>query len=298
MSLEGTLETVALPDVLGLLSVTAKTGELRVASAGLVGSIWLEGGRVSGYDVAGQNGPVDALFALLRLSEGTFKFHTGTEVRNPLPANDVAPLLSEAEAQLAEWPSISAAVPSLSAEVKLVPSLEAPVMVQPEQWLLLSAIGSGSTVAEVLAGRGLSEFEGCKALAELARFGLVEVAGGGAAAAAGTSGRAAPAPGLGREVPFGPGPEAWQQPGVPTSIVAGPDGNGRGGLLVKPVKLREDDEVVPPEAAGVAAKAPDLSEARAEANPEAEAEPKASGEEAKPPVNRGLLLKFLGSARN
>ena len=46
MSLEGTLETIALPDVLALLSVTAKTGELRVESDEAAGSVWLDAGRV------------------------------------------------------------------------------------------------------------------------------------------------------------------------------------------------------------------------------------------------------------
>ena len=44
MSLEGTLETIALPDVLALLSVTAKTGELRIESGGGVGSVWFDAG--------------------------------------------------------------------------------------------------------------------------------------------------------------------------------------------------------------------------------------------------------------
>ena len=70
MSLEGTLETIALPDVLALLSVTTKTGELRVESSGDGGSVWLDAGRVAGYDVGSQKSPVDALFALLRLTEG------------------------------------------------------------------------------------------------------------------------------------------------------------------------------------------------------------------------------------
>ena len=46
MSLEGTLETIALPDVLALLSVTTKTGELRVESGEGGGSVWLDTGRV------------------------------------------------------------------------------------------------------------------------------------------------------------------------------------------------------------------------------------------------------------
>jgi hypothetical protein len=304
VSLEGTLETVSLPDVLALLSLTAKTGELRVESAGSGGSLWFEAGKLSGFDVSGQKSPVDALFALLRFSEGSFKFRTGTEVKNLVPPEDIAPLMAEAEARLAEWPSITQKVPSLSAELRLAPSIEAPVTLQPGQWQLLSAVGSGSVVAQVLAERGLSEFDGCKVLAELAGLGLVRVVGAAAGWPAEAPGGAAGAGGLPAawERPSGvSGPGPGHQPGAPApvSLAAGPDGNGRGGLLVKPVKLREDDEVVPPEAAGVAAnKAPDLPEAGEEGPPGPEAKSRDRGEEAKQPVNRGLLLKFLGSARN
>ncbi|HXW79739.1 MAG TPA: DUF4388 domain-containing protein, partial [Acidimicrobiales bacterium] len=96
MSLEGTLETIALPDVLALLSVTTKTGELRIESSGGGGSVWLDDGRVAGYDVGSQKSPVDALFALLRLTEGSFRFRTGTQPLNTLEPEEVAPILEQA----------------------------------------------------------------------------------------------------------------------------------------------------------------------------------------------------------
>ena len=113
MSLEGTLETIALPDVLALLSVTAKSGELRVESGGGVGSVWLDAGRVAGFDVGSQHSAVDALFALLRLKDGNLSSTRGTEPLNPVEPQEVAPLMEEAEERLVQWPGISAVVPSL-----------------------------------------------------------------------------------------------------------------------------------------------------------------------------------------
>lgn len=234
MSLEGSLETIALPDVLALLSVTSKTGELRVESSQVTGSVWMDAGRIAGFDVPGAHSALDALFSLLRLSEGNFYFRAeGSGPAVPQPPQEVAPLLEEAEARLAEWPSIVAVVPSLSSQLELSPSLAGPVTLQPSQWRLVASVGGGKAVGEAIADAGLGEFEGCKALAELVELGLVRVA----------RGEEAPEP-FGEEpdlADFAPASELSQAWGEP---------------VLQP----------------------------------AEPEPE--------PVNRGLLLKFLGSARN
>ena len=176
MSLEGTLETIALPDVLALLSVTAKTGELRIEANGGTGSVWFDAGGIAGFDVGNHRTAVDALFALLRLKEGSFKFHTGTRPINAIPPQDVNPLLEEAEDRLSQWPGIAAAVPSLNCEVGLQESVDGTVMLRPDQWQLVATIAGGHTVAAVLEARGLAEFDGCRALKELVDLRLVKVA--------------------------------------------------------------------------------------------------------------------------
>ncbi len=176
MSLEGTLETIALPDVLALLSVTAKTGELRIEAIGGMGSVWFDAGGIAGFDVGNQRTAVDALFALLRLKEGSFKFHTGTRPINAMPPQDVSPLLEEAEDRLSQWPGIAAAVPALACELFLQSSVDGTVMLRPDQWQLVAAIGGGHSVAAVLDARGLAEFDGCRALKELVDLRLVRVA--------------------------------------------------------------------------------------------------------------------------
>lgn len=275
MSLEGTLETIALPDVLALLSVTAKTGELRIESGGGVGSVWFDAGRVAGFDVGSTKTPVDALFALLRLREGKFKFHTGTEVVNEMPSQDVAPVLEEAENRLAQWPAISAVVPSVYGAVALCPTVEGTVMLRPDQWQLVATVAGGGSIAEVLALRGLGEFDGCKAVKDLVDLRLVEVKAG--SAPAGTSGlkpappgRADPAP---KTTGAAPGPAADRSAQADSKDRA--DGAVEG-AAVADLSQVWNDETGEVEAAG------------------SEEVTNAAGN----PVNRGLLLKFLGSARN
>jgi len=298
VSLEGTLETIALPDVLALLSVTAKTGELRIEANGGTGSVWFDAGGVAGFDVGSHRTAVDALFALLRLKEGSFKFHTGTRPVNAIPPQDVNPLLEEAEDRLSQWPGIAAAVPSLDCELTLQQSVDGTVMLRPDQWQLVAAIAGGHTVAEVLDTRGLAEFDGCRALKELVDLRLVKVVAPVADVVAEPVPEAVPdedqdeVTELGLEpiaavASFTPGeglppegsddaagePEDWPVPDVSDvadlseiwddeagDVIRGSaDGQNGGG----PGSAEPDAEVVVPD-----------------------------------PVNRGLLLKFLGSARN
>jgi Domain of unknown function (DUF4388) len=277
VSLEGTLETISLPDVLALLSVTAKTGELRVESAGSIGSVWLDAGRVAGFDVSGQHSAVDALFSLLRLKDGNFRFHSGTEPHNPVEPQEVAPLMEEAEERLGQWPRISAVVPSLASRLSLEVLVNAAVSLSPEQWALVASIGGGRTVAEVLGGRGLGEFDGCKAVKELVELGLVQV-------------------------------DLIELPVVPETLPPPPP------RVEDLAPLAADDAPPVPD---FREPAPELHDEQLVSNGWGEAEltglsevwndetgqvESAPDEEDQPetgqPVNRGLLLKFLGSARS
>jgi len=304
VSLEGTLETIALPDVLALLSVTAKTGELRIEANGGMGSVWFDAGGIAGFDVGNHRTAVDALFALLRLKEGSFKFHTGTRPINAIPPQDVNPLLEEAEDRLSQWPGIAAAVPSIDCEVSLQESVDGTVMLRPDQWQLVASIAGGHTVAAVLEARGLAEFDGCRALKELVDLRLVKVAA--------PPEEAVPVPEhVADEVPdevpdalLGALPDALH--GVlPEPAYEGATSEARTSDL-------EDEDTVPGDWAGP--EGPDVAdlseiwddEAGDVIRTAADAEDGAGDAGAEPepevvvadPVNRGLLLKFLGSARN
>lgn len=183
MSLEGSLETIALPEVLQLLSETSKSGELLVRGDRGEGKLWFETGRLSGFEVARCSNPADALFELLRQASGRFSFDAGTERPESASAvgedggEEVSPILEVAQAHLEEWAGIVAVVPSLDHAVSLAsdaPSDE--VTLSAAQWSLVVTIGEGRTVATVLDLAGLSEFEGCRSLKTLVEAGLASVA--------------------------------------------------------------------------------------------------------------------------
>ena len=319
MSLEGTLETIALPDVLALLSVTAKTGELRIESRGGVGSVWFDAGRLAGFDVGTHTTAVDSLFGLLRLDEGHFKFYTGTSPLHAVEPQEVAPALEEAEGRLVQWAGIAAAVPSLYSQLSLQGSAEGPVTLSADQWQLVATIGGGRSVADVLATRGFGEFDGCKAVKELVDLRLVHV----------DSSDVPPAPQL--LTPMAErAPEQISEPGSEHSFefsdhIAdhGSDHSSNGvdhssnGSDHTSDNGSDHASDHSPELSGAPAETGELAAAGQEA-PQAdevadlsevwtdddvevapEEEPvQAIAAPTPEPVNRGLLLKFLGSARN
>src|SRR5439155_2335844 len=121
VSLHGTLETFALPDVLTLLTATKKSGELRVVGGRIDGRVWFDAGEVVGADVAGGTSAVDAIFELLRLPSGTFSFDADRTAPSPGAPAATDILLADAQARLSEWREIETVIPSLDHLVRLVP---------------------------------------------------------------------------------------------------------------------------------------------------------------------------------
>jgi hypothetical protein len=179
VALQGTLDTFALPDVLRLLASTRKTGRLRVSGNRGTGSVWVDAGGVVAAEAAGlQEAPaaVDVFFELLRYSDGSFTFESGTTPPNPTSPSDVEPLLIEAEHLLIEWREIEAVVPSMEARVTLAPELpRQDVVIERDRWRTIVTIGSGTTVAVLGRTLKLSEVAVCRLVKDLIEMGLGEI---------------------------------------------------------------------------------------------------------------------------
>jgi hypothetical protein len=184
VSLQGSLDTFALADVLVLLASTKKTGELHVAgnrgsggprNGDVQGLLWVEDGMLVGQDVARATDTATAVFELLRLQEGSFSFATGAPASSQTP-EDIEVVLGEAQSYLAEWQEIEKVVPSLASWLRLAP--EAPaghVSMRAEQWSVIVAIAGGCDVASLIDSMGHGELAGCRSIKELNEAGLVEL---------------------------------------------------------------------------------------------------------------------------
>lgn len=176
MSLQGTLETIPLPDVLALLAATKKSGELRVTSERGDGRVWLDAGQVVGADVPRAVTAVDAVFELLRLSTGSFSFGDGTPPTGPGAPLAVAALLTEAQERLRAWQAIEAVVPSMACTLRLTPELgPESVTMSRQQWKELVAVATAGDVNGAMKHLGVAEFDACRTVKALVDAGLVQV---------------------------------------------------------------------------------------------------------------------------
>jgi Domain of unknown function (DUF4388) len=176
VSLQGSFETIALADVMALLASSNKSGELRVVGNHVEGRLWLRDGQLVGSKVGKAHGHLDALFELLRLTEGNFVFKDGVDAPGPEEATPVGPVVRQAEERLKEWRDIEVVVPSLEHRVRLIPDLPvAEVTLSAEEWRLVIATALAGTVHGVLEELGLGLFDGCRGLRRLVEAGLVIV---------------------------------------------------------------------------------------------------------------------------
>ena len=207
MSLQGSLDTFALPDVLVLLASTKKSGELHVAgtrNAGtrgggtlrandLQGLLWVDAGQLVGFEVARATEAAEAVFELLRLDAGSFSFMGGTAAPSAGPPVEIEPVLAEAQSRLAEWREIEQVVPSLTCWLDLAPEPPAAhVSMRAEQWRLIVAVGGGCNVDAIVEHVGGSELAGCRSVKELIEAGLVRLAESAPAGASGSSASTGP----------------------------------------------------------------------------------------------------------
>jgi hypothetical protein len=306
MALQGTLDTFELPDVLRLLASTGKTGRLGLDSDRGVGDVWLAEGKVVGVDAPGAPDDLgDALFDLLRSREGSFAFEPGAEPASWRAPVAVEPLLEQAEARLAEWRAIEAVVPSLAAWVTLVPALPAAeVTVDADTWGLIAAVGGGVTVGELRDLLELSEIEACRLVRDVAELGLVEVGDPPAHIARGPA--ATPEPASVEPAPAEPAlpvgePVAvaadddpvpvWDDPIEVPEVVEAVE-------VAEVVDDVERDDALARQLAMLSPRAAEAVAAAAAAAPDDDDAPVDDVPHDDEPVNRSLLLKFLGSVKS
>lgn len=123
---------------------------------------------------------VDAVFRLLRLSDGDFSFDAGVSVSLPAPRFAPDQLLAAGYERLEEWERVAARLPDPTAALRFAPEPpgDGPVTLAPEQWSVATLIDGQRSLVDVveLAGRG--EFATCSILATLLGSGIIEVAAG------------------------------------------------------------------------------------------------------------------------
>src|SRR5579884_3315011 len=134
--LQGSLDTFELAEVLDMLARKRQTGRLRLHSGPAVVDLYLDQGAVAHAETAEQGsaprvattlaGVEEACFQILRWDHGAFEFQ-----ERPLPSNarrldaPVETVLAGSRRRLGAWERVESVIPSMSAQPRLRPDIEA-----------------------------------------------------------------------------------------------------------------------------------------------------------------------------
>lgn len=171
---QGSLEEVKLPDVIQLMSVSAKTGCFRLARGADEGLIFMSEGRI----VHAECGPVsgeDAIYSLAIWDKGQFQFHQDQTCETETITKPNTKILMEVARKLDEWRVLSKRIPSLD----LIPELDSlghkKVSFNTQEWHVLSKINGVNSINNIAAMTNMVAIEVAKLIYGLVASGSVHL---------------------------------------------------------------------------------------------------------------------------
>jgi Domain of unknown function (DUF4388) len=170
-SLVGSLSSFPLVDVLELLARTGRTGELQVVGQGLDRRLWVDSGEL--VDTTGSGNPDTGLFEMACIEDGWFYFTLADSTPEVSGRASIPTVLDGLSSQVTEWRELVEAFP-FDAMVHMSSSTPADeVQIRADQWQLLTLVGAGREVHDVLSASSLHPLDTLRTLRELAGGQLV-----------------------------------------------------------------------------------------------------------------------------
>jgi hypothetical protein len=222
--LQGTLDTLPLPELLGLLSNSHKTGALWLDAANSSAVLYLVEGRCSAAESSDAGDPVqdhdallarviDVCFGVERADEGKFRFGAEEPAWSCDDPVDLDVAVEELGRLVAEWRDIQAVIPSLDCRMRLVDDLGVDELtLDRERWQLVVAIDGRRSVRDLVRKTNRPVLDVCHTILSLVDAGAVNVGAPPAPPAAPRTNGATRQRGADVEVqpeaPYGPGVES------------------------------------------------------------------------------------------
>ncbi|MDP9362272.1 MAG: FHA domain-containing protein [Acidobacteriota bacterium] len=176
--LQGSLHHFAPSELLVFLGSSAHGGTFDAESGGQRARLALRDGHVVWAEASGTTDPADVVATLLAWSDGTFTFLD--EVVLPEGATalalEVAPLIAEAEARMAEARRVIDLYPDDSVRFRVVNRPPGEINITAEEFQILFQIGSGKSLAQLRSDSGRAAVDLYPIIKRLQMTGLVEPA--------------------------------------------------------------------------------------------------------------------------
>jgi hypothetical protein len=185
--LQGTLETLALPELLSLLAQSRKTGALWLDAAHSSAVIYITDGRCCAAESSDAGEPlteapallarvVDVCFAVERAEDGAFRFGPEAPPWACPETVDLDVAIDELGRLVGEWREIQAVIPSLECRIRLADELGvSELTVDRELWHLIVALDGRRTVRDLAKKTGRPVLDVCHAVLALVDAGAVNV---------------------------------------------------------------------------------------------------------------------------
>ena len=178
-TLQGSLSELQLADVLQVLAVGNKTGQLHLSDGQAQGSIFLSAGRIVHAQTAELSGE-DAAYALADWTRGEFRFEPGTQAPQTSIEASYTSVLMEAARRSDEWRVIQQQIPSTDHVPEFVVpenpgESQAQINLNTREWQLLSKINGNRSIKEIASASGMATFDAAKLLYGLVSTGLLRV---------------------------------------------------------------------------------------------------------------------------
>jgi Domain of unknown function (DUF4388) len=175
MSFQGSIQELPVPDIIQLVSVSAKTGMFTLIRGAERGYIYLKGGQMVHARVGELTGE-EAIYALAIWNSGDFQFTPNEQPDTATIEKSNTSLLMEAARRLDEWKVLSRKIPGMEYVPRFLRrDVAEPVTLSPVEWNLVIAMDGKKSLAEIARGMGTSAFDTAKVVYGLITSGLVEM---------------------------------------------------------------------------------------------------------------------------
>ena len=171
---QGSFEEVKLPDIIQLMSVSAKTGCFVLKRGSEEGRIFMNEGQIVHATCGGLVGE-DAIYSLAIWDKGQFQFNLGESTDQKSITKRNTNILMEVARKLEEWRVLKKKVPSLD----LIPELDSlghkKVSFNTQEWHVLSKINGVNSITLIASVTKMAPIDVAKLIYGLVASGLVHL---------------------------------------------------------------------------------------------------------------------------
>lgn len=178
MSLQGSLDSVNLADIMQLVSNSRQSGRfLLTKDSGQTGIIYIKRGEIVHAEVESFIGE-DAIFTLIAWGQGKFVFEEGEFQVNASITRSVTSLLMEAARRIDEWKLLRKKIGSIDA-VPVFNEIDRQerrkISLSTLEWLVISKIDGISSIAEISSKSGINIYDTSRILFGMITTGLLRL---------------------------------------------------------------------------------------------------------------------------